>query len=260
MNKETAFITGASSGIGRELATIFARDGINLVIVARRLDRLNQLKQTLESNGNCQVEVLQADLSIPGTGAEILATLQRKHIAIDYLVNNAGFGGHGMFHQRNWPDDRDMIHVNVEALTELIRLILPQMVERNRGKILNIASAAAFLPGPLQAVYYATKAYVVSFSQAIAEELADTNITVSAYCPVATDTEFAAVGHLSDTPLFKHRNKQAADVARQAYATMQKGTLVKIASRFDAFSFRWIFPFFTRKIILKISRRLLKKS
>ncbi len=260
MKRKTVLITGASSGIGRELAKIFAKEGVDLVLVARRYERLYELKNGLQAIYDLNIEIIQADLSKPDFSGKIANILNSKNISIDYLVNNAGFGGYGKFYERNWADDKAMVNVNIMALIELTRIILPQMVNQNFGRIVNIASTAAFLPGPFQAVYYASKAFVLSFSQALAEEVSDKNIKVTTFCPTATETEFASVGDLSSTPLFKKKNKKAENVAKQAFLSMQKGELVKIDSPMEAFSFRWIFPLLSRKMILKLSRSIMEKK
>ncbi|MGV6846372.1 MAG: SDR family NAD(P)-dependent oxidoreductase, partial [Lutibacter sp.] len=178
--KKTALITGASSGIGKELAKIHAEKGGNLVLVARRAEKLNELKQELDKKYHIQVTVIAKDLTLLNAPQEIYDIVKEKGITIDYLINNAGFGGHGKFHERSLDQDLAMINLNVVALTLLTKLFLPDFVQRNSGRILNTSSTASFMPGPLQAVYFATKSYVTFLSNAIAEELYDTNITVTA--------------------------------------------------------------------------------
>ena len=173
----TALITGASGGIGAELARYHAAQGGDLVLVARSGDALEKLKVELENSHNVQVLVITADLSQADSAEAIYNKTEAAGIQIDVLVNNAGFGGHGKFHQRKLAQDQAMMQVNMVSLVNLTHLYLQSMVARNSGRILHVASAAAFMPGPLQAVYYATKSFVVSFSQAIAQELADSKIT-----------------------------------------------------------------------------------
>jgi len=225
---KVALITGASAGIGKELAKIHAEQGGDLVIVARRAEKLDQLKKELEGKHNCQVKVIAKDLTTANAPEEIFDELKREGIAIEYLINNAGFGGRGKFHERDWKQDLAMINLNIVALTALTRLFLPEFVKRNSGKILNVSSTASLLPGPLQAVYFATKAYVTSFSNAVAEELHDTNITVTALLPGATETEFAKTSGMDKTELFK-KTFSARAVAKTGYEGMLKGKLDVLA-------------------------------
>lgn len=223
MNK-TALITGASSGIGEELAKIHAKKGGDLVIIARSLDKLNELKKELESKYNSKVFVLEKDLTAPNASQEVYDYVKEYNIEIDYLVNNAGFGGVGKFYERNWDDDLAMIQLNIIALTGLTRKFLPDFVKRNSGKILNVSSTASLMAGPMQAVYFATKAFVTSFSNAIAEELHDTNVTVTNLMPGATATGFGAISGMDRTDLFKN----VADVntvAKDGYDAMIEGKL-----------------------------------
>ena len=222
--KKVALITGASSGIGKEFARIHAEKGGDLVITARRADKLNELKNELEQKHGVKVMVIAKDLSQANAPKEIYDEVKNSGIEVDYLINNAGFGGHGKFHERDWNLDLTMINLNVTALSAMTRLFLPDFVKRNSGKILNVSSTASLLPGPLQAVYYATKAYVTSFSNAIAEELHDTNITVTALLPGATETEFAATSGMDKTELFKN-TFSAREVALDGYDGMLAGKL-----------------------------------
>ncbi|MEM9305209.1 MAG: SDR family oxidoreductase, partial [Pseudomonadota bacterium] len=167
----TALVTGASGGIGLELARLHASKGGDLVVVARSADRLEALRAELEEKHGVSVSVIARDLAEPDAAEAIFAETEAAGVEIDVLMNNAGFGLHGAFHEQQWGRVQAMMQVNMVALTALTRRYLPGMVERGRGRILNVSSTASFLPGPLQAVYYATKAYVTSFSQAIAEEL-----------------------------------------------------------------------------------------
>ena len=225
MKNKTALITGASSGIGKELAHIHASKGGHLVLVARREGKLNTIKAELEKEYGIQVKIIAKDLSIPGAADEIYTEVRQAGIEIDYLINNAGFGGHGKFHERAWEQDLAMINLNVVTLTALTRFFLPDFVRRNEGKILNVSSTAALVPaGPLQAVYYATKAYVTSFSNAIAEELHDTNVTVTTLMPGATETEFGQTSGMDKTELF-NKAVTARSVAEDGYNAMLKGKL-----------------------------------
>jgi short-subunit dehydrogenase len=255
----TALITGASSGIGTELARIHAARGEDLVLVARSGDRLEALKGELESAHNISVTVLVEDLSIAGSAARVFAATESAGLQIDVLMNNAGFGGHGKFHQRELSKEQAMIHLNMVTLTELTHMYLQGMVQRGRGKILNVASTAGFMPGPLQAVYYATKAYVLSFSQAIATELADTGITVTALCPGPVATGFVAEANLENIAMFD-RSASAVSVAECGYKAMEQGKLVTINDPSLNFMLNWIVPLLPRKAMLKLSRKTMEKS
>lgn len=228
MNKKVALITGASSGIGREFARIHAANGGDLIIIARRKEKLNELKEKLEKKYNVNIKVIAKDLTLPESPMEIYNEIKEEGINVDYLINNAGFGGRGYFYERLMELDLQMIQVNIVTLTTLTRLFLPDFVKRNSGKILNVSSTATLMPGPLQAVYYATKAYVLSFSNAIAQELKDTNITVTALLPGATETEFAKTSDMSKTAVFK-KTANPYEVAKEGYDAMIKGKLDVVA-------------------------------
>lgn len=224
MKNKTALITGASSGIGKELAIIHAKQGGNLVLVARSEGRLNELKEQLEKKHQITVSVIAKDLSQTNAAHEIYNEIKKQGIEVDYLINNAGFGGVGKFNERKLKEDLNMINLNISALTALTHLFLQDFVKRNEGKILNVSSTASLLPGPLQAVYYATKAYVTSFSNALAEELHNTNVTVTNLMPGATATEFGKVSGMDKTELF-NKTASAESVAKDGYDGMIKGKL-----------------------------------
>lgn len=228
--KPVALITGASSGIGRELPRIHARNGGDLVLVARSEARLKEVADELRAQHHAHVTVIAKDLGAHEAPAEIYRAVKAAGVEVDYLVNNAGFGGRGAFHERRWEDDLSMIQLNVVALTALTRLFLPDFVARKSGKVLNVSSTAGLMPGPLQAVYYATKAYVTSFSNAVAIELEGTGVTVTALQPGATETEFSKVADLQKTPLFANTQlASATDVAQQGYDAMLRGDLDVLA-------------------------------
>ena len=214
---ETVLITGASSGIGRELARQFAGDGADLVLIARSEDRLRELAAELAAESGVTVEVVPADLARPGSPDQIVQTLAQRQIEVDVLVNNAGFGR-----------QLDMIEVNVAALTRLTALLLPAMLERRRGGILNVASTAAFQPGPNSAVYYATKAYVLSFTEALAEEVRGSGVRVSCLAPGPTDTGFAAQAGATGSRLFRRGVMDAGRVARAGHDGLRRGKTVVI--------------------------------
>jgi short-subunit dehydrogenase len=224
--QETALITGASSGIGLDLARLFAKDGCDVVLVARSEGKLRELAAELERGGRVKAHVIALDLARPNAAE---ALVQRLPCEIDVLVNNAGFGVAGAFVETELAKELEMIQVNVVALTQLTKLLLPKMVARRRGRVLNVASTAAFQPGPLMAVYYATKAYVLSFSEAIADELRDSGVTVTALCPGPTATGFAAAADMTASRLFNlAKPMSSADVARSGYAAMRSGRRVVV--------------------------------
>lgn len=223
--QQVGLVTGASSGIGKELARIHAERKRDLVIIARREAELMELKSELEKAYGVSVYVIAKDLNEANACQEVYAELSGKNIEVDYLFNNAGFGGRGLFHEQSWDMLAGMIGLNVTALTELTRLFLPGMVARKQGRVLNTSSTAGFMPGPLQAVYFATKAYVNSFSQAVASELEGTGVTVTALCPGAVKTEFAdTAGFDGDSEMFA-QGKSARYTAEQGYNAMEAGKL-----------------------------------
>ncbi|MBP0016380.1 MAG: SDR family oxidoreductase [Cyanobacteria bacterium SBLK] len=254
-----ALVTGASSGIGMELARLHAAKGGDLVLVARREEALNTLKTELEKAYGIKAKVIVADLSQPDSAEKIFAATEAEGIQIEILINNAGFGGHGKFHERDLAKDQAMMQVNMASLVNLTHLYLQGMVDRNSGKILHVGSTAGFIPGPLQAVYYATKAFVLSFSQAIAQELADTNVTSTVLCPGAVATGFVAAGDLEGNSLWENAASPAS-VAKCGYEAMTKGKLVKINERSLSFFLNWIVPFLPRKTILKMSQNAMEKE
>lgn len=255
----TALITGASGGIGRDLARIHAARGGDLVIVARREEALNELKSELENTHGVHVVCITADMTEPRAIQQIHDQVSRQDIEVDVLINNAGFGGHGRFHERPWAEDEAMIQLNVTALCDMTHRFVPEMVARRGGKILNVASTAGFIPGPLQAVYYATKAFVVSFSQAIAEELSDSGITVTALCPGAVDTGFSDRAGLEDVPAFRN-TASSMSVARVGYDAMLQGKLIAINDWKLSVLFNWIVPFLPRRTVLRMSRKTMEKG
>ena len=255
----TALITGASGGIGYELAKLFARDHYNLVLVARTAEKLNQVAAELQSQFQVTVKTVALDLASPPAAKFLFDQMQREGVAVDVLVNNAGFGSFGEF--AGMPEDEILgqIHLNITALTHLTRLFLPPMVARRSGKVMNVASTAAFQPGPLMAVYYATKAYVLSFSEALANEVADSGVIVSCFCPGATDTGFAKRAGTEDSRLFKKlRPMNAEVVARDGYRGLMAGHAVVISGAKN-----WLVAesvrFAPRKMVTAISRWVAEK-
>jgi short-subunit dehydrogenase len=227
--RKTALITGASFGIGMELARIFAREGYSLVLVARSGDKLRQLASELEKSHGTRSLILAVDLTEPGASAYVLDQTTRADIQVDVLVNNAGFGQYGYFAENDLEECLRQIQLNVTTLTHLTRLYLPAMVERKSGRILNVASTAAFQPGPLMAVYFATKAYVLHFSEALANELHGTDVTVTCLCPGPTATEFAKRANITDLRLLKFGSMDAHTVAEDGYRALMAGKPVVIS-------------------------------
>ena len=258
MNK-VALITGASTGIGKELARIHAEKGGDLVIVARRKDMLDELKSELESKHAVKVKVIAKDLGLPEAPKEIYEEVKNDGIEVDYLINNAGFGGRGKFHERAWEADLAMINLNVVALTALTRFFLDDMAKRNSGRILNVSSTASFAPGPLQAVYFATKAFVTFFSNAISNELNDTNVTVTALLPGATETEFAKVSGMDKTAGFQ-KTVSARSVAEEGYKGMLKGKMDVISGlTFMQKLMVSFIPFTPKKMLIQQMRNFQEK-
>jgi short-subunit dehydrogenase len=251
----TALITGASGGLGKEFALLFAAGGYDVVLVARSKDALVALKKEIEkTHKKRSALVIAADLSLPGAPQAVFAATQKARLTVDVLVNNAGFGGFGLFHKTEWEGEAQMIDVNVRALTGLTKMFLPGMVKRRRGRILNVASVAAFVPGPLMAVYYATKAYVLSFSEAIRNELRGTGVTVTCLCPGPTKTQFAQNAQLGKSRLFRRRIADARMVAAIGYRACLagKGTVVPgFLNAVQVFAAR----FASRQLAASIARR-----
>jgi short-subunit dehydrogenase len=256
MNNKTALITGASTGIGKELATIHASKGGNLIIVARNESKLNQLKTDLEKQYNIKVVVIAKDLSNLNAPQEIYNEVKKLGIEIDYLMNNAGFGALGKFHELDLARQIEMINLNITSLTALTHLFLSEFVKRNSGKILNTSSTASFMPGPLQAVYFATKAYVTFFSNAVSEELHNTNITVTNLMPGATESEFGATSGMDKTEMFK-KTATAYSVALDGYNGMLKGKIDVISGLTLSQKIMMAFiPFMPKKMVLKQVRKM----
>jgi uncharacterized protein len=222
--RPVALITGASAGIGAALAREAANDGHNLALVARRRESMEALAADLKSTG-AEITIIPTDLSRPGAVAELMKTLEQRGLVIDILINNAGLGDTGRFDQESPERILSMLQVNIVALTELSRLVLPQMVARKHGRVMLLASTAAFQPGPGMAVYYATKSYVLSFGRAIGHELRGTGVTVTTLCPGPTTSEFAEVANMQGVALFEGPVPvmTAAEVARQGYAALKAG-------------------------------------
>jgi uncharacterized protein len=254
-----ALITGASGGIGYELAKLFARDHHDLVLVARSQEQLVQVATELQPT-NITIKTIAADLSQSLAPKFLFDQLQNEGITIDILINNAGFGAHGEFTQLSREEILGQIQLNISALTELTRLFLPPMIERRNGRIMNVASTAGFQPGPLMAVYYATKAYVISFTEAIANELHNSGVTVTCFCPGATRTGFAKRAGIEKSRLFKSMAAMSAEkVALDGYHAVMEGRGLAISGTHN-----WIVAqstrFAPRKMVTAVSRWIAEKS
>jgi len=256
---KTALVTGASSGIGVELARIHAERGGDLVLVARRQDRLEALKADLEATHGIRAHLIVKDLARAEAAAEIHDELTSRGVSIDYLINNAGFGNGGFFHEQDWACNEAMIQVNVTAVAALMRRFVPEMISRGSGRILNVASMAAFLPGPLQATYYASKAFVVSFSEAIGNELSGTGVTVTALCPGPVDTEFIEKANLREAKGFA-RTVSARGVAEAGYNAMLKGKPIVVPGPVNKLIIHLLLRLTPRCCATAISRAMMEKK
>ncbi len=249
----TALITGASGGIGYELAKLFARDGHNLILVARSAERLAQVAKELESGG-VRVKTVPLDLTDSPAPKFLFDQLQREGVTVDMVINNAGFGAYGEFATMPEAHILGQISLNIRALTEITRLFLPAMIERGYGRVMNVASTAGFQPGPLMAVYYATKAYVISLSEALANEVRNSGVTVTCLCPGATETGFAKRAGNDKTRVFKRAGVMPAEkVALDGYRAVMEGRTLAISGAQN-----WLVAqstrFAPRKLVTAISR------
>lgn len=230
MNK-TALITGASSGLGREFAWICAENGYDLVITARNLANLNALKSEIEAKFGVRVFVFEADLSQNTSVDKICEFVRENSLKIDILINNAGFGDHDEFTKSDLKKQLEMVQVNISSLLNLTHYFANLMIGQGGGKILNIASAASLTAGPKMSVYYASKAFVRNFSLALAEELKDKNISVTAFCPGPVATNFGVTANVKNAKIFA-RSDDANAVAKRAFEAMQKGKTLVYDGRF----------------------------
>lgn len=225
---ETVLVTGASSGIGLQLAELFAKGGHDLVIVARREKLLESVASRFKENYGINVTVIPKDLTLKKSPQEIYNEVKALGIEIEILVNNAGFGAVGEFTELDHKRQIDMINLNVNALVSLTKLFLPDMIEKNRGGILNVGSLAGFQPGPYASIYYATKSFVLSFTEGLYEELKGTDIKVSCLAPGPVNTEFGEVSGLDKSFLFKTGTMSGKEVAEEGYRGFKKGKLIVI--------------------------------
>lgn len=257
---KTALITGASNGIGYELAKVHAENGDNLVLVARNKSKLDELKTELEEKHKTAVYTIGKDLSVPNSALEVYDELKQKNISIDYLINNAGFGDFGLFAGSDWNKQEQMINLNILTLAHFTRLYLTDMIKRGNGKIMNVASTASFQPGPTMSVYFASKAFVLSFSEAVNNEVSEYGITVTALCPGATLSGFQAAASMQDSKLFEGNNfPTSREVAEFGYKAMMKGKSVAIhglKNNILANSIRFI----PRSLAVKAARKIQEKK
>ncbi len=259
MNERTVLITGGSAGIGLELARLFARDRWNLVLVARHRQSLIEVSESLAHEYGVQTQIVVADLSHPHACEEIYSYLQERQTSIHCLVNNAGYGANGDFGELPLDLQLGMVQTNVTALVELTHRLLPQLIYF-RGKVLNVASTAAFQPGPHMAIYYATKAFVLSFSEALAEELAPKGVHVSALCPGPVPTGFQERAGIRETKMVKGPlTLPAGEVARIGYEGLMKGKRLIIAGKIN-FAMVQSLRLAPRNLVTKISGALAKKK
>lgn len=253
---KTVLITGASSGIGKELAYIFAEKNYNLVLAARRKDRLEEIKADIKNKHSASVEIFDIDLSKLDSAEELYKKVSDNNIKVDVLINNAGFGMKGGVNDIDINREENMLILNMITLTKLTRLFVGPMITAGKGNIVNIASTAAFQAVPKLAAYSATKAYVLSFSEAIAYELKEDNIKVTTICPGATQSEFAHVAKMDDS--FSSKAPTSRELAEFTYKKMEEGKVAAIhgfKNNFLTFSQRFV----PRKMIINISAKIMEK-
>ncbi len=254
--RPTALVTGASSGIGLELSRLLAREGYDLVVTARRLDRLEELAEGLRESHGCQVLPIESDLGSPGAAALLYEEVRKRGVLPTVLVNNAGFGDLGPFEEMDPERLAGMVQLNCTALAMLCRLFLPEIIAHGGGRILNVSSVAAFQPGPFMAVYYGTKAFVQSFSEALAEELRGRGVTVTALCPGPTRSEFQQEARM-DTSAYVARGRLPTALAVALAGSKAMARARRVASppsRYRPLLF--VSRFLPRTVIIRAVRRL----
>jgi uncharacterized protein len=251
----TALITGASGGIGKEFAFIHATAGDDVVLVARSRPALEETARFIELEYSVRAYVIEKDLSVSGAVAEIFDDISKQGIIVDYLINNAGFGDIGLFAESDWDKQERMINVNITALIHLTRLVLPGMIERRSGRVLNIASTAAFQPGPTMSVYFASKAFVLSFSEAIGNEVRKSGVTVTALCPGSTESGFHSVALGVGKKVKERKIPSAASVAMYGYKAMMKGAPVAIPG-FKNVIMAFCIRFMPRQLVVRAARMI----
>ena len=257
MNKVT-LITGSTSGIGFELSKNFAKDGNDLVLVSRNYNKLLETKEFIEGKYKVQTYIIEADLKNEKDIGDIIKFVKNNKLEVSNLVNNAGFGSFGYFHEIDKDWDLDMVKVNIGALTILSKAFIPNMIKAGVGGVLNVASTAGFQGGPFMAVYYATKAYVLSLSEALSQELKGTGVTITALCPGAVETEFQKVAKVQKSPLAKKNIMKAEIVAEIGYKAFKKGKAIVIPgikNKILIQSLRLLPRKLVGKIIKKVNRK-----
>ena len=249
--KKTALITGAAGGIGKEFSRIHASKGGNIVAIDLNTQGLKELKESLESTYRVEVYTITKNLTDINAPKEIYDELKQQGVEVNYLINNAGFGGLGNFHERSWEQDLSMIQVDVIALTGLTKFFLPDFIERNDGKVLNVSSTVSLLPGPGQAVYFASKAFVTSLTRSIYGELSESNVTITALLPGPTETGFGAHSGMVNTSIY-NKTASPAEVAQDGYEAMMEGELEIISgvSGLQKLEFKLV-PFVPKKKLIE---------
>ncbi len=252
-------ITGASSGIGYELAKVCAQHGHNLILTARSEEALHHLAHEIRNQNKVHVEVIPQDLGIVGSAKQLYQHINEQGWEVQILINNAGFGDHGFFTHSSLEKQTHMIQLNITSLTELTHFFLSSMIQRRNGKILNVASTAAFQPGPFMSVYYATKAYVLNFSEALSEELQGSGVSVTTLCPGPTLSGFQKAANFSNLAILKMMKQPTSkEVAEYGYDSMMKESVVAIhgfKNQMLVQIARFIPRFVTRKIVKALQKR-----
>ncbi|MBD3664114.1 SDR family NAD(P)-dependent oxidoreductase [Sulfitobacter aestuariivivens] len=248
----TALVTGASSGIGTEMARYHARKGGDVILTARSEGKLNDLKAELEAEHGIAAHVFALDLGAAGGADDLCKRVDEAGLQVDVLINNAGFGGHGRHIDRDLKQEQAMIDLNVKALVTLTHHFGGKMAKRGKGKILNVGSTAGFMPGPMQAIYFATKAFVKSFSEAVDHELRKDGVTCTVLAPGYVRTGFAEAADLDGTKLVAQKGATAKEVAKHGYDAMRRGDLVTVNERGLGFMVNWIIPLLPRRWVLKM--------
>lgn len=251
----TALITGASSGLGREFARIHAETGGDVILTARREDRLRPLAEELQARHGIAAHLFALDLAKADGPERLHRAVRGAGLVVDILINNAGFGGHGIHTERDLADEMRMIDLNVKALVALTHRFGRDMAGRGHGRILNVGSTAGFMPGPNQAVYFATKALVQSFSQAVDHELRGRGVTCTVLAPGYVETEFADIAKLRGTAMVRAGGAAPEEVARKGYAAMMAGDLVRIDRPVMAAAIGWLIPLLPRRLVLRLIER-----
>ena len=253
-------ITGASGGIGLELAKIHAKNGDDLILVARSQEKLKQIKEDLENNYDISVIIFIKDLSLPNSSHELYDEIKSKKVKVDYVINNAGFGYFGKFSETDWQKELNMINLNITSLVLMTKLFIKDMMLTGGGRIMNVASIAAFMPGPLMSIYYASKSFVLSFSEAIAEELDGSNISVTALCPGPTETDFQKNAELDNSNLFKRLSvADVKTVAEYGYKAMLEGKRIAIPGIMNKITAQ-THRFFPRTLITRSVKMIQEES